>query len=438
MAEHRARSRRTCARQCTLDELDARRCSACSSECGFSDAQIAHLHRLRRARPCARAARCSRVMPAFKTVDTCAAEFPSDDRLPLQDLRRDETEVRAKTRQRRAMILGAGPNRIGQGIEFDYCCVHAAYALAKAGFETIMVNCNPETVSTDYDTSDKLYFEPLTFEDVMDIVRRGAARRRDRARSAARRRSSSPHALDEAGVPIMGTSPEAIDLAEDRDRFARDPGRARHHASPAAGMAVPRSKRPATIADQIGFPLLVRPSYVLGGRGMVIVYDERAAARSTWPRPPRSSPDRPDATSTASSKTPWRCDVDALSRRRATCTWAACWSTSRWRASTRATRPAARRRSRCPEAVRSQLRSDRAPLALRLGVVGLINIQFAIKDAGRLHHRGEPARQPHRAVRLEGHRRAAARKLRRAHHGGREDRGLWACRPTTAASSTSA
>ncbi|MDP2232844.1 MAG: carbamoyl-phosphate synthase large subunit, partial [Actinomycetota bacterium] len=171
----------------------------------------------------------------------------------------------------KAMILGAGPNRIGQGIEFDYCCVHASYALAEMGYETIMVNCNPETVSTDYDTSDRLYFEPLTFEDVMDIVEAekpvGVV-----VTFGGQTPLKLAHALESAGVPIMGTSPEAIDLAEDRRRFAAVLDRL-EIAYPAAGTANTHEEA-VEVARRIGFPLLVRPSYVLGGRGMVIAYNE--------------------------------------------------------------------------------------------------------------------------------------------------------------------
>ena len=171
----------------------------------------------------------------------------------------------------RVVILSAGPNRIGQGIEFDYCCVHAAYALAAKGYETVMVNCNPETVSTDYDTSDRLYFEPLTFEDVMNvievekpvgvIVTLGGQTPINLAKR-----------LKAAGVPIMGTQPEAIDLAEDRDRFASLLDRL-EIAYPPSSTAETVDEAKA-VARRVGYPLLVRPSYVLGGRGMGIVYDD--------------------------------------------------------------------------------------------------------------------------------------------------------------------
>ncbi len=278
-----------------------------------------------------------------------------------------------KTR-RRAMILGAGPNRIGQGIEFDYCCVHASYALAEAGFETIMVNCNPETVSTDYDTSDKLYFEPLTFEDVMDIV---DVEKPDGVvvTLGGQTPLKLANALAEAGVPIMGTSPEAIDLAEDRDRFAAildELG----ITYPAAGMAS-TFEEACVVADQIGFPLLVRPSYVLGGRGMGIVYDG-AQLEKYMARPPRYRPTT-RCTWTASWKAPWRWTSTRSATARQVYVggvlehieMAGIHSGD----SACCTPPFA-----LSEALVSQLRSIARELALRLGVVGLINIQFAIKD----------------------------------------------------------
>ncbi len=233
------------------------------------------------------------VLPVFKTVDTCAAEFDSSTAY-LYKTYENESDHRnatysAQSTKPKALILGAGPNRIGQGIEFDYCCVHASYALRDAGYETIMVNCNPETVSTDYDTSDKLYFEPLTFEDVMDIV--------DVERPAgvvATLGGQTPlklaRALEEAGVPLMGTGADAIDLAEDRDRFAE--------MLDGLGIAYPPAGDAFTldeamrVADRIGFPLLVRPSYVLGGRGMAIVYDAQQLRRY-MKEASRISPDHP-------------------------------------------------------------------------------------------------------------------------------------------------
>ncbi len=208
------------------------------------------------------------VRPVYKRVDTCAAEFESTTPY-LYSTYEDECEART-TERRKIAILGGGPNRIGQGIEFDYCCVHAAFALRDAGFETIMVNCNPETVSTDYDTSDRLYFEPLTLEDVLEIVQlekpEGVI-----VQFGGQTPLRLAVSLERAGVPILGTPPDAIDRAEDRERFEQlleKLGLKR----PPAGVA--RSAEEAeTVAARIGYPVLVRPSYVLGGRAMEIVHD---------------------------------------------------------------------------------------------------------------------------------------------------------------------
>jgi carbamoyl-phosphate synthase large subunit len=208
------------------------------------------------------------VIPTFKMVDTCAAEFESSTSYYYKTY--EETDEVRPAVKPKAMILGAGPNRIGQGIEFDYCCVHASYALAEMGYETIMVNCNPETVSTDYDTSDRLYFEPLTYEDVMDVIDveqpEGVV-----VTLGGQTPLKLAWSLEDAGVNIMGTKPEAIDLAEDRERFAHllDDLKIDY---PEAGTAESLDEA-FEVAENLGFPLLVRPSYVLGGRGMVIAYN---------------------------------------------------------------------------------------------------------------------------------------------------------------------
>jgi carbamoyl-phosphate synthase large subunit len=213
------------------------------------------------------------VRPVYKTVDTCAAEFAAQTPYHYSSYD-EETEVQPSDR-RKVLILGSGPNRIGQGIEFDYACVHAAYALSDAGFETVMVNCNPETVSTDYDTSDRLYFEPLTVEDVLEVV---AAEQTSGevvgviVQLGGQTPLRLAQELKDAGVPIVGTSPEAIHLAEERGAFG-DVLRAAGLPAPRYGMA--RSYDEAKeIAEAVGYPVLVRPSYVLGGRGMEIVYDD--------------------------------------------------------------------------------------------------------------------------------------------------------------------
>jgi len=243
---------------------------------GFSDAQIASLRGLSEAE--VRSIRWSAgVRPVFKTVDTCAGEFPA--LTPYYYSSYDlESEVTPSDR-RKVVILGSGPNRIGQGIEFDYSCVHASFALSDAGFETIMINCNPETVSTDYDTSDRLYFEPLTLEDVLEIIHAesqsgelvGVV-----VQLGGQTALGLAQGLKDAGVPILGTTPEAIDLAEERGLFSKildDAGLI----SPKNGTATDREEA-IGIAEDIGYPVLVRPSHVLGGRGMEIVYDTESMA----------------------------------------------------------------------------------------------------------------------------------------------------------------
>ena len=209
------------------------------------------------------------IKPVFKRVDTCAAEFESFT--PYLYSTYEEENEADPTSRKKIMILGSGPNRIGQGIEFDYCCVHASYALKEEGFETIMVNCNPETVSTDYDTSDRLYFEPFTFEDVIGDRGRREACRRDRA--IRRSDAAQPGASTEGrGRAIIGTTPESIDLAEDRKHFGKLLGEL-GIPQPENGAAM-NVKEALEIANRIGYPVLVRPSYVLGGRAMVIAYEE--------------------------------------------------------------------------------------------------------------------------------------------------------------------
>ena len=273
-----------------IDDMDAD-AFRIAKRYGLSDAQIAFLTnsneivvRIRR--------KALGVVPAFKAVDTCAAEFESSTAYFYKTYE-NENEYQdvpgARSSKPKALILGAGPNRIGQGIEFDYCCVHACYALHEAGYETIMVNCNPETVSTDYDKSDKLYFEPLTFEDVMDII---DVERPDGvvATLGGQTPLKLARALEEAGVPVMGTGADAIDLAEDRDRFA-DMLDGLGIAYPPAGDAYALDEA-VRVAGRIGFPLLVRPSYVLGGRGMAIVYDAQQLRRYMG-EAAKISPDHP-------------------------------------------------------------------------------------------------------------------------------------------------
>ena len=276
-------------KQHTLNDLKSRITRADllkAKQHGFSDCQLAHLWRSDEW-----AVRALRkelgVAPVFKTVDTCAAEFEAYTPYHYSTYETDNEAIRSN--RQKIMILGGGPNRIGQGIEFDYCCCHASYALKEDGFETIMVNSNPETVSTDYDTSDKLYFEPLTAEDVLSIadveqpdgviVQFGGQTPLNLARD-----------LERGGLNIAGTSPDAIDLAEDRKRFGaliKELG----IRQPENGTAISTDEAIA-IAEQIGYPVLVRPSYVLGGRAMAIVYD-REALIAYMRNAIEASPERP-------------------------------------------------------------------------------------------------------------------------------------------------
>ena len=242
-----------------------------AKEHGFSDAQLAELRGV--SEPEIRGIRHSLgIRPVYKTVDTCAGEFPA--LTPYHYSSYDyETEVTPSERQK-VVIIGSGPNRIGQGVEFDYSCVHASFALADAGFETIMVNCNPETVSTDYDTSDRLYFEPLTLEDVLEVLHAESASG-EIVGVVCQLGGQTPLGLakgiEEAGYTILGTSPAAIDIAEERELFSQLLDRAGLLA-PRHGTATDEAGAIA-IAEEIGYPVLVRPSFVLGGRGMEIVYD---------------------------------------------------------------------------------------------------------------------------------------------------------------------
>jgi carbamoyl-phosphate synthase large subunit len=235
---------------------------------GFSDSRIATLIGVKEA-----AVRKERhrhgIRPVFKRVDSCAAEFASYTAYMYSTYEEDCES--SPTDAEKIIILGGGPNRIGQGIEFDYCCVHAAFALKEAGFETIMVNCNPETVSTDYDTSDRLYFEPLTLEDVLEIVHKEKPRGVI-VQYGGQTPLKLARDLEAAGVPIIGTSPDSIDLAEDRERFQKLVDRLKLKQPP---NCTARTEEDAVrMAKEVGYPLVVRPSYVLGGRAMEIVYGE--------------------------------------------------------------------------------------------------------------------------------------------------------------------
>ena len=255
-----------------LASLDAARLRKLKRD-GFSDARLAQLAGTNEAAIRA-LRRAHKVKPVYKRVDSCAAEFATSTAY-LYSTYEDECEAQPSDREK-IMILGGGPNRIGQGIEFDYCCVHAALALREDGYETIMVNCNPETVSTDYDTSDRLYFEPLTLEDVLEIVEleqpKGVI-----VQYGGQTPLKLARALEANGVPVIGTSPDSIDLAEDRERFQQLVEK--------LGLKQPPNRTARTpdqalaLAREIGYPLVVRPSYVLGGRAMEVVHGEADLAR---------------------------------------------------------------------------------------------------------------------------------------------------------------
>jgi carbamoyl-phosphate synthase large subunit len=257
-----------------------------AKEYGFSDRQLSEIWGMNEA-----AVRLMRktmgVIPVYKTVDTCAAEFAASTPYHYSTYERENESVRST--KKKVIILGGGPNRIGQGIEFDYCCVHGVMALRDEGFETIMVNCNPETVSTDYDTTDKLYFEPLTLEDVLNIC--------DQEQPygvivafGGQTPLKIAKALDENGIKILGTSSEGIDLAEDRERFGALLRR-NNIQHPKYGTAYTVNNA-VLVAEQIGFPVLVRPSYVLGGRAMEVCYT-KDALREYMRKAVDVSPDHP-------------------------------------------------------------------------------------------------------------------------------------------------
>ena len=256
----------------TLADLDAESLRGLKRK-GFSDRRLAYLLETTEAE--IRKLRHSfNVRPVYKRVDTCAAEFATSTSY-FYSTYEEECEANP-TNRKKVMVLGGGPNRIGQGIEFDYCCVHAAMALREDGFETIMVNCNPETVSTDYDTSDRLYFEPLTLEDVLEIVDKekpiGVI-----VQYGGQTPLKLAKALEAAGVPIVGTSPESIDIAEDRERFQKLLVRLELRQPP--NRTARNEEEAIRLAQEIGYPLVVRPSYVLGGRAMEIVHEQRDLER---------------------------------------------------------------------------------------------------------------------------------------------------------------
>ena len=312
------------------------------------------------------------VRPAYKMVDTCAGEFPSAT--PYLYSSYDEESEAEPSGRRSVVILGSGPNRIGQGVEFDYCCVRAALALRDAGFETIMVNSNPETVSTDFDISDKLYFEPLTLEDVLEIVERekplGVI-----VQLGGQTPLKLTRPLDAAGVTILGTTPDAIDIAEDRRRF-EEIARSLGVAQPPNGTATSVEEAVA-VAARVGYPVLVRPSYVLGGRAMEIVYDE-ASLREYFIRAVRVSEDRPVLVDRFLEDA-FEADVDAISDGKRVVIGGIMQHIEEAGIHSGD--------SACvlpPYLIGEQdletMRRHTVAFAEALGVVGLINVQYAIKD----------------------------------------------------------
>jgi len=342
-----------------------------AKEYGFSDRRLAVLWQIKEGEVRALRQRLH-VRPVYKRVDTCAAEFIAHTPY-LYSTYESECEA-LPTDKRKIMILGGGPNRIGQGIEFDYCCVHGVMALIEAGFETIMVNCNPETVSTDYDTSDRLYFEPLTLEDVLEIVDiekpEGVI-----VQFGGQTPLKLAVALEEAGVPIIGTSPDAIDRAEDRERFQSLLYKLELK-QPENGLA--RTFEEAEqVADRIGYPVVVRPSYVLGGRAMEIVYQVEQL-RNYMHNAVKASPDHPILVDKFLEQA-IEIDVDALCDGRDVVIGGIMQHIEEagiHSGDSACVLPPFSLDEKLVEEIRRQTRA----LALELQVIGLMNIQFAIKD----------------------------------------------------------
>jgi carbamoyl-phosphate synthase large subunit len=345
-----------------------------AKEFGFSDRQIATLRgespedvRTRRAE--------LDVQPVYARVDTCAAEFPALTPY-MYSTWGLESEARPDGDKKKIMILGGGPNRIGQGIEFDYCCVHASFALKEVGYETIMVNCNPETVSTDYDTSDKLYFEPLTFEDVMHIVE---LEKPDGVivQFGGQTPLKLAVSLSRAGVPILGTTADAIDRAEDRERF--DDLLTKLDLKRPRGGIAKGTKDAFGVAEQIGFPVVVRPSYVLGGRAMEIVHSQEELSRyMTVALEAVADAETQTILVDEFLKDAIEVDVDCVSDGTDVVIGGLLQHIEEagiHSGDSSMTLPA----HALPDAVLAKLRASTQALALELGVVGLMNVQFAVQ-----------------------------------------------------------
>ena len=348
---------------------------------GFSDARLAELTGLAESEVAARRTRLE-VHPVYKRIDTCAAEFPSLTPYMYSAYEGDgitpaECEADPSAR-RKVIILGGGPNRIGQGIEFDYCCVHAVFALREAGYETIMVNCNPETVSTDYDISDRLYFEPLTAEDVIELVRveqRNGTLMGVIVQFGGQTPLKLAAVLEAANIPILGTSPDAIDLAEDRKRFQQLLGKLGLK-QPANGTANSLAEA-ERVAAEIGFPIMIRPSYVLGGRAMEIVYNHADLLRYTSEAVKVSGANPVLIESYLQDAI--EVDVDAVTDGE-TVYVAGIMEHIEEAGIHSGDSACSLPPYSLPEDVLADIRRQTATLARALGVIGLMNVQFAIKD----------------------------------------------------------
>ena len=380
---------------------------------GFTDARLAMLTgrdeaQIRRAR------RNLGVNAVFKRIDTCAAEFEAQTPYMYSTYEAPamgDVECEARpSNAKKVVILGGGPNRIGQGIEFDYCCCHACYALTDAGYETIMVNCNPETVSTDYDTSDRLYFEPLTLEHVLEILRveqENGTLHGVIVQFGGQTPLKLANALHAEGIPILGTTPDAIDLAEDRERFQQ----LLHKLGlkqPHNGTARSRDEAFA-VAKDVGYPLVIRPSFVLGGRAMEIIRDDAQLERyiRTAVQVSGDSPVLLDSYLSGAIEV----DVDALSDGKEVHVAGIMEHIEEAGVHSGDSACCLPPHSLTAETI-AELKRQTVQMALALNVVGLMNVQFAIKDGVIFVLEVNPRAVPHRAFRRQSHRQRDCRHRR--------------------------